>query len=58
MSAMLYTQTAEPLKMLLKGREKESDSESAPPQKKETINKTQDAHAVHKYFRGLYTTWK
>lgn len=58
MSAMLYTQTAEPLKMLLKGRERESDSERAPQKKKKTINKTQDAHAVRKYFRGLYTTWK
>lgn len=33
MSAMLYTQTAEPLKMLLKGRERESDSESAAKKK-------------------------
>lgn len=35
MSAMLYTQTAEPLKMLLKGREKESDSESAPQKRRQ-----------------------
>lgn len=58
MSAMLYTQTAEPLKMLLKGGERESDLESAPKKKKKTINKTQDVHAVHEYFGGLYTTWK